>query len=90
MPGNHRTLMTSSMETMDIKGKIGPNARIICDLGEEDDKGCYSVLINGIGGNFISPFYDNQQKMFIEGKYAEMKAGLRENKYPYITNIRAK
>lgn len=62
--------MLSHVTENGLKVFSGPSTRRIIDYG--DLRNSYSILPTGNSGNFLSPHYDDQAEMFLEGKYRKI------------------
>ena len=54
----------------DYKVSSLPSTRRLIDCNSPEES--WSILPTGNAGNFMSPFYDDQAQMFIQGKYRKM------------------
>ena len=62
--------LKSKMGDHEYKVSSLPSTRRLIDVNNPE--GSWSILPTGNSGNFMSPFYDDQAQMFIQGNYRKM------------------
>jgi len=76
-PGNKRTVNVHSWYMLfhEFKGIHSANYRMVTDMSPQGKS--YYVIDSGISENFMSPNYDDQQRLHRRGDYLEMKFGVK-------------
>ena len=74
-PGNRRTVNVASWYVLfhELKGIHSGNLRMVADMAPGSKS--YFIIDSGVSENFMSPHYDDQQKLHQKGQYLEMKMG---------------
>ncbi len=71
---NNQLFFYTDDANIEVKG--GPSTRRIIDFSDIENS--WSVLPTGQSGNPMSPHYDDQAQLFVEGKFRKMKLNKKE------------